>query len=94
MAINSALVVVPGGNVWTPLNSSDAATIQFQNTGSASADISRSDGTAPADAAAFYRCHVDDGTPPAAIDDVIMAPVGGIVWARSQTGTQFSVGWS
>jgi hypothetical protein len=94
MAINSALVVVPPGNVWTLLNSSDAATIQFQNIGSGAGDITRSDDSAPADGSAFYHCGVHDGASPAAIADVIMAPAGGRVWARSQIGTQFSVGWS
>jgi hypothetical protein len=70
------------GPNWVMLNTTDAVRVQFQNTGTATLEITRGTVATPADDAPAYLVAPTKGQQPVSIDDALIAPDGGRVWVR------------
>jgi hypothetical protein len=91
MALSTASVNI--GDDWTLLNSSDAATVQIQNTGNAPFELVRGTTTQPTGNVPSIIVPPGFGCSTALIADVVLAPTGGRLWARATDRARATINW-
>lgn len=88
-----AEALVQIGPDWTLVNSTDAATIQFQNRGAGSVEVSRGTTSAPVGNVPAYEFAAGYGLS-GDIDTLFPGGTGARLWARSLNGSRIVAGWA
>lgn len=86
-------IPVTTSTAWALLTAADVATVQFQNTGLRTIELTRGTTDAPLVTDRGFMLAPNQGTPPAMLDTVLIGE-GLRIWGRSQGPGELVIGWT